>query len=274
MRVSTAICAALALGVGLWTAATASDLAEIRERGVLKVGVAELAPFVVRTEDGGLRGFEIDNVNRLAKDLGVEVEFVEVAFCELLPGLAQDRYDIVASGFSMTDDRRFVADYSLPYFETDYHVVVSKETLARMKTSNALNDPSVSLAYLIGGVSGYVAQTAFPDADLKGHATRAESFKAVTDGEIDGVVSSDPFYRYVVAEDPERFVLADEEPLYRTIEAFAVQRGEDALIDELNAWIIARDRDGFHDGLYEKWFNSEEWPVSAASARTCELDQS
>ena len=40
--------------------AFAADLAEVTARGELRVAVAPLSPFVIRSDDGALTGFEID----------------------------------------------------------------------------------------------------------------------------------------------------------------------------------------------------------------------
>ena len=259
--------------------ASADVLDDIRERGVLRVGVAELTPFVVRTEEDGLIGYEIDNTARLAADLGVDVEYKEVAFCDLKSAVAGGDVDIIASGYSMTDPRREVLDFSLPYHRTAYHVVVSKEAAEKAAktadTVKGLNASNFKLAYIIGGVSGDVAVANFPDADLKGYSARSGSFDDVLAGKLDGVVSSDPFYQYVVAADPDRFVvIRQDDPLHMTIEAFAVKKGEDALLDVLNEWVVERDQDGFSEALRKKWFESTEWPVTSPSPIVCQGEQS
>ena len=48
---------------------------DIQKRGVIKVGVSILPPWVMRSKDGGLVGFEIDIAKQLAKDMGVKVEY-------------------------------------------------------------------------------------------------------------------------------------------------------------------------------------------------------
>ncbi|MHA7873259.1 MAG: transporter substrate-binding domain-containing protein, partial [Hyphococcus sp.] len=64
-------------------AVLAADLDEIRARGVLRVAVAPLSPFVIRDSEGGLTGFEIDSTKALGAHLGVEVTYVVKPFCEL-----------------------------------------------------------------------------------------------------------------------------------------------------------------------------------------------
>ncbi|MCK5747712.1 MAG: amino acid ABC transporter substrate-binding protein, partial [Oricola sp.] len=54
---------------GLAGTAAAADLEEIKERGTLRVAVAALSPFVIKSEDGTLSGFEIDSTKALGEKL-------------------------------------------------------------------------------------------------------------------------------------------------------------------------------------------------------------
>ena len=68
--------------------AVAGDLiADIQKRGTLKVGMSTFVPWAMRDKKGDLIGFEIDVATKLAKDMGVEVEFVPTAWSGIIPAL-------------------------------------------------------------------------------------------------------------------------------------------------------------------------------------------
>ena len=68
--------------------AVAGDLiADIQKRGTLKVGMSTFVPWAMRDKKGELIGFEIDVATKLAKDMGVEVEFVPTAWSGIIPAL-------------------------------------------------------------------------------------------------------------------------------------------------------------------------------------------
>src|SRR5271155_3964884 len=73
---------------------TVDMLAEIKKSGKLRVGVAEIVPWAMHDKDGNLVGFEIDVARKLARDLGVKVEFHPDEFRYLIPDLDADRFDI------------------------------------------------------------------------------------------------------------------------------------------------------------------------------------
>ena len=57
-----------------------SVIETIKKRGVLKIGLSLFKPWSMRDKKGELIGFELDVGRKLAKDMGVEVEFVPTAW--------------------------------------------------------------------------------------------------------------------------------------------------------------------------------------------------
>ena len=91
---------------GLPGAPAPSVLAQILERGELRVGVSgDLPPLNMKGDDGDFRGFEIDVVRALAESMGLEVRFVEKKFAQLLPTLERGDVDLVVSGLTITPER-------------------------------------------------------------------------------------------------------------------------------------------------------------------------
>ena len=68
-------------------AANADAFDEILERGTIRVGVAEFAPWTIKTSTGELIGFEIEVANALAKDMGVEADYRIYEWDNLIPAL-------------------------------------------------------------------------------------------------------------------------------------------------------------------------------------------
>ena len=60
------------------TAAAVDDLAKVKEKGKLVVGITDFEPMDYKDADGKWIGFDADMANEFAKSLGVEAEFVEI----------------------------------------------------------------------------------------------------------------------------------------------------------------------------------------------------
>lgn len=265
MKTSTAF-----LFVLFWiSAVAAADHSEIMERGSLRVAVAPLSPFVIKDESGTLSGFEIESTSALAASLGLTVEYVEKPFCELAEAVLSGEADMIASGYSNRAERRRLLDFSLPYHDTEYFVTVERGKMKRARSLRGLNRSSVSIGYQIGGVSGMVAQGEFPGADLKGFSSFAEILDALERGSIDGAVMFDPYLEIAEDIDDYRYRVPHRFALTRTIEAFAIAKGNDGLQDVLNEWVMSQDLSGYWDELEEKWFSDAYAIQSGPPVHAC-----
>ena len=109
--------AAGALCVGMAVGAQAqSALNEILDSGVLKFGTTgDWNPMSVRDPaSNSYKGFDIDVANELAKDLGVEVEFVPTDWKTLVNGVVAGKYHMTGSA-SISPPRMKVAGFSESY---------------------------------------------------------------------------------------------------------------------------------------------------------------
>ena len=85
------------------TAQTKSKLAQILERGTLRVGTTgDFNPMSIKdTATNTLTGFDIEAMNQLATDMGVKIEYVPAEWATLVNGIVSDRFDIF-SGASLS----------------------------------------------------------------------------------------------------------------------------------------------------------------------------
>jgi ABC-type amino acid transport substrate-binding protein len=87
----------------------------IKERGVLRVGVAIAPPMTVREEDGTLGGANIIPLERLAEELGVRLEPVPAEWKNIVAGLQADRYDFAAN-LDQTVERSLSIQFTDPVY--------------------------------------------------------------------------------------------------------------------------------------------------------------
>ena len=94
-----------------WAQNTGTNLASesvieiIKKRGVLRIGLDFFVPWAMRAKNGDFVGFEIDVGTRVAKDMGVEVEFIPTAWDGIIPALMSGKFDVVIAGMSITPER-------------------------------------------------------------------------------------------------------------------------------------------------------------------------
>ena len=80
------------------------DVAYIRDKGTLIVGITEYAPMDYKDDNGNWIGFDADMAKKLAEKLGVEVEFVVIDWDNKIMELDSKNIDVVWNGMTLTDE--------------------------------------------------------------------------------------------------------------------------------------------------------------------------
>ena len=106
-------------------------LERVQEEGVLVVGTsADFPPFEFYAEVDGERqvvGMDMMIAQKIADDLGVELEIQDIGFDSLLPALEARNVDIVIAGMTPTEERRKSVDFSEIYFKTFQNIMIRAE---------------------------------------------------------------------------------------------------------------------------------------------------
>ena len=81
-----------------------SDLAYIKEKGKLVVGMTEFAPMDYKDENGEWIGFDADLGRLFAKELGVDIEFTVIDWDSKITEIATKAVDCAWNGMTITDE--------------------------------------------------------------------------------------------------------------------------------------------------------------------------
>lgn len=128
-RIVSAGLAALTLfAIGAGKARAAGELQQIKQKGVLTVGVkADYPPFGYRQTNGGITGIEPDLARDLARRLGVKVALVPVVASNRIQFLQQGRIDVLIATTTDTPERAKQVDFVKPdYYASGYNVMLPK----------------------------------------------------------------------------------------------------------------------------------------------------
>ncbi|XP_050430307.1 ionotropic receptor 25a [Adelges cooleyi] len=129
--------------LGTWTSKKGLDMEQtastfISKQRFFRIGTAKAIPWTFM--DGTWKGYCIDLIEKLAKDMNFKYELVvKEVFGELDPvnntwngligGLVEGELDIVVAALTMTSEREEVIDFIAPYFEqTGISIVIRKPT--------------------------------------------------------------------------------------------------------------------------------------------------
>ena len=159
----------------------------------LRVGTdATFAP--MEFVDAGKRtGFDVELVEALASTMGRKLEWTDIDFKGLIPGLLSRRFDMAVSAIYITDERKKVVDFSDPYFAGG--LVTMVKAGSALKAPVDFNGKRVSVQVGTKSV-GYLKQ-AFAQVELVEVEKNQEMFNLVEIGRADALVTGKPAaYQY------------------------------------------------------------------------------
>ena len=120
--------------------AAASDLAAIKEKGKLIVGITDFAPMDYKDDAGEWIGFDADMAKIVAEKLGVEIEFIEIDWDSKIMELDSGNIDVVWNGMTLTDKVKEAMGTSDPYCLNAQVVVVNSAVADQYQDEASLAD--------------------------------------------------------------------------------------------------------------------------------------
>jgi len=93
---------------------------------IVKLGTNAAFPPFEYVEGKNIVGFDITMGQKIAKDAGMKLEVVDMAFDSLIPALQSGTIDFIAAGMSVNEERKKNVDFSETYFESEQVIIVRK----------------------------------------------------------------------------------------------------------------------------------------------------
>lgn len=232
-------------GVMSGLAATASA----QTPGALRVATDPTFPPMEFVQNEVRTGFDIDIMNALAKAMGKSVEWTDIDFKGLIPGLIAKRFDVAMSAIYITPERAKVVDFTEPYFAGGLVVLLKSDS--PVKTVADLNGKKVSVQ--VGTKSVNFLHENYPQITRVEVEKNQEMFDLVGIGRVDAAVTGKPAAYQLVRTRPGFRVLDKQ----LTTEAYgiAVRQDEPQLTAALNAALARIKADGTYAAIEKKWFS-------------------
>jgi polar amino acid transport system substrate-binding protein len=151
----------LAFAIGLTAAASSSALSQehksiwsdVQQRGVLRVGVAEAPPLLVRDpKTGNWSGYFLEVMKGFGSVLGVKVEPVETTWGNMVAGVQAGKWDI-ATGLNRKPERAMAVNYSIPIWSYEIGLLYDKRNpkiTPEMKSLSDFDKPEITIAVMQG----------------------------------------------------------------------------------------------------------------------------
>jgi len=216
-----------------------NSLARIRKTGYVNFAMSSgYSPFCFYNYNNELIGYDVDVAKEIAKRLGVQPKLIDTEWKNIINGLNTGVYDGIVGSMSVTDERKAVVNFSIPYYYSKSVLVVRRDS------------PFKSHTDLKGKTIGVEAGTMFEsdaralgEVNIRTFKSSDQALIALYNKLIDAAITDEIVANYV-ANTKKLNLEVSGEPFRRDKIAVAFRKGDDALLKKINEILKAMQEDG------------------------------
>lgn len=225
--------------------AKGKTLAQVKEAGKLTIATSPDFPPFESLEGNEVVGIEVDIMKLIAKELGVELEIIQMDFDSVLLGVQSAKYDCGMSGITATPDRKENMLFTAPYYMAAQVIVVKEGSDIKGKAD--LEGKKVSVQ------TGTTADEGCTEAgyNVQAFTANADAKAALTTGKVDAWVVDNLTALQMVEEGDGLVVLNEnmtDEPY-----AFAFAFGSEDLVAEIDKILTKLVDNGTVEAIFAEY---------------------
>jgi len=197
-------------------------------------------------------GSDVETAQLLAKDWGLELEFVQTTGATRIPNVQTGKADVIISTLSVTPERAKVIDFSKPYAALQSVVGARKDL--NIKGWEDLKGKTVTVTRGTTQDTELSAMAAEKGFKIVRYDDDATMVTAGVSGQADIVATSVALVNQISAKSPNRpfepkFVIRNFDL------AIGIKQGEPRLLAKLNEWVDTNTKNGKLNAIYKKFYN-------------------
>ena len=200
-------------------------------------------PFEMRDEAGEAAGISADLMKAFGEYAGYDIQIENTAWDGLIPSLQTGAADIVISSMTITEERQDLIDFSDPYANALLAVLAGADS--GISSVEDLNQAGKVLAVKSGSTGHMYAEKNLPEAELLVLPDESACVTEVAQGRADGFNLDTTTAIFIPFQDVEKW-------------GIAVQKGNQKLLDDLNAFLADFQANGGYEELTEKYLAEEK----------------
>lgn len=227
---------------------TDSDLAYVKDKGTLVVGITDFEPMDYQDENGNWIGFDADLASAFAKSLGVDVEFVEIDWDNKILELDGKTIDCVWNGMTLTDEVTSSMSCTNAYCNNAQVVVVPSSEADKYQDTDSLKD----LTFAVESGSAGEAQANELGLNYTAVTAQSDALMEVAAGTSDAAIIDSLMAGAMVGEGTGYANLTYTIGLNDEEYGVGFRKGSD-LTEELNNFFKSSYADGSMEQIAEKY---------------------
>lgn len=230
-------------------------LDRIMQEKTLRVGTpGDYRPFAIKTETGQYEGHDIDVINNMANQMGVQIEYIPTTWPNLMSDLLDDKFDVAVGGITRTIPRLSKAEMLPGYAPFGKVALARKEEADKYKQPSDLNQSSVHVIKNPGGTNEEYVLQYLTDAKVSTHDKNAEIPALIADGKGDIMITETYEALHYSKADPRLAALFIDEPLTpKSYLGFMLPADDDDYLRVMQfTWDLADQRNALSEAK-KKW---------------------
>ena len=201
-------------------------------------GISYLDP---RTQE--LVGIDSDLAKELAKDLKVNLEYVESSFATLIKDINEDKCDIAMFAIGNTKQRREKIRFTTPHLSSDIYAVTTKSN-TKVKNWDEIDQKGIVVAVTKGTYHEPIMKEKLKNAELlvvNGFKAREQEVLA---GRADVFMTDYPYGKRMLAKTDWAKLIIPQKEYHKTPYAWAMAYGNDKFHERVEKFINDIKNDG------------------------------
>lgn len=211
-------------------------------------------PFQMK-RDGEIVGFDVDMMNLVADELGVEQKIVNTPFEAIKSGqvLNSGKCDVAAAAITITESRKEVLDFSDPYFNATQALLVKEG--ASYDSLQSLEGQRVGVQSGTTGEEYLRQQIKEKGLNIEpvSYSDLAAEQQALATGQIAAAINDLPVLVAYLEDHPEGYEISAEFDTGEKYGYAVAEKGSEKLLKKINGVIAQAKSDGTYVSIYEKW---------------------
>jgi len=192
------ITAIAALGMAIlalsWNTAGAAGLEELRDKGSIRVAIADEEPYGYMDDKGQARGPGPDVARHVLSEIGIDdIEWVVTPFGDLIAGLRENRFHMAAAEMAVLPKRCEKIIYSEPNTTYGEGLLVRAGNPRDLRAYGDFNKPNIKLKVAIlegANQRGFLEKLEVPTDRIVTIENNEDAIELITSGQADAYAAT------------------------------------------------------------------------------------
>lgn len=208
----------------------------------------EFRPFSMTSASGEMTGFDIDVAQAVAEELGLEASQQKQKFASIVEGVKTGRFDAAVASHTITDERAEQVDFSTPYYYSGAQVFTRPDS-----DIESLEDlEGMEIAVSKGSTYSTFAEEVTDN--IKTYDSDVVALQSLSKGRHDAVITDFLTGKEAMQQDLD---IEAKEMIERSEQAIAVAKGNDKLLEDINAALETLREDGTLAEISNEYFGDD-----------------